>query len=332
VSDLNGLLSTLTVMPKKAVLYKKEGLIDNFLTSDNTEHVSSLRVAEHLTIALMRPELAVQRKSQMCLSLLEKHGFYAVRCEPVAVGPLCNQMWRFQWNAATDGLLHLAQRLYASHTCMAMILWAPERSKVPASVRLSYLKGSADPAGRPADTLRSQLGSSNKLLALVHSPDEPIDLLREVALLSRYNVALAEPLSTVLDSTDEGPIAADVRKVAAVWESNVKAQSLDVRPRLSILEEAVRFSHGDPRNIATAMQIINAMRGGARVEWISFIKLLASLEIFLEEWDDIVLGASYAKINRRIPKELGSAPSGNWFTRNEWRPDIQNLGSSGRTR
>jgi hypothetical protein len=313
------LLSSLTVMPEKAAVYRSEGLIDDLLTVEGDERLTVLRVAEHLTVVLLRPELAVQRKTQECLSLLEAEGFHPVRCVPVAVEPLCRQMWRYQWNAATDGLLHLAQRLYSAHTCLATVLWTPRRSRIPATVRLAEVKGPADPVGRAAHTLRSRLGSPQKLLALVHSPDEPLDLLREVALLSRHNDAFTEPLAAVLADPTGGPAAAGVRRIAAEWESGVKPQSLDPGPRLSTVRGLVESSRGDSGTVEAALRTITEMRTGSRVEWLGFLERLAALGIVLEPWDDIVLGASYAQINRGVPKLLGSPPPDGWSTRDEWR-------------
>ena len=51
---------------------------------------------------------------------------------------------------------------------------------VPASVELTGLKGPTDPDARAPGQLRHLLGRYSYLLNLVHTPDEPADVLREL--------------------------------------------------------------------------------------------------------------------------------------------------------
>jgi hypothetical protein len=50
------------------------------------------------------------------------------------------------------------------------------------SRRLTRLKGGNDPSGRAADSLRSVAGSPNRLLTMVHTSDDPADVVRELAV------------------------------------------------------------------------------------------------------------------------------------------------------
>jgi hypothetical protein len=80
--------------------------------------------------------------------------------------------------------------------------------------RLTRLKGGNDPAGRAPDSLRSVAGSPNRLLTMVHTSDDPADVVRELAVFLpwRERAALvasawargSPELSAVLD----GPLAA----------------------------------------------------------------------------------------------------------------------------
>lgn len=55
--------------------------------------------------------------------------------------------------------------------------------EVSAAEHLSAIKGSADPTRRRVGSLRSQLGAPNLLTSLVHTPDSPEELLRELRVL-----------------------------------------------------------------------------------------------------------------------------------------------------
>jgi hypothetical protein len=57
--------------------------------------------------------------------------------------------------------------------------------EVSAAEHLSEIKGSADPSVRHESSLRSYLGAPNLLTSLVHTPDGPEDLLRELQVLLR---------------------------------------------------------------------------------------------------------------------------------------------------
>jgi len=48
--------------------------------------------------------------------------------------------------------------------------------------RLTLLKGGNDPAGRAPGSLRSAAASPNRLLATVHTSDDPADVARELAV------------------------------------------------------------------------------------------------------------------------------------------------------
>jgi hypothetical protein len=58
---------------------------------------------------------------------------------------------------------------------------------------ITRLKGGNDPAGRAPDSLRSVAGSPNRLLTMVHSSDDPADVVRELAVFLpwRERAALA---------------------------------------------------------------------------------------------------------------------------------------------
>ena len=321
MENIGDILPVLTAMPEKIRLYKDEGVIEESLSAEVATPSSVLRTAEHLAVALFRPEMAALRKSRSCLRLLEAHGFHPVLCEPISIDTLCDQIWRFQWNAATDGLLGLARRLYSIHTCLLTVMWVPTRSKIPASVRLSLFKGSADPANRSASTLRSQLGSPNKLLGLIHSPDEPLDLIRETALLARHFPAVINLLWTIEGAPVREVIQAVYHK-ATTWEMSIEAQSLDMNARYVRLAEMVKQNDAEPDHVEAASRMLTLIEDGSRVDWVRFTDRLQRLNVRLEAWDDIFLGGMFAAMDRGIPKAIGSPSPGSWDTRADWRLDL----------
>ena len=127
-----------------------------------------------------------------------RHDYHSVREE-----------WRYQFNEMTLPRMHLTSMKYTMADSIVLVL-RDTRAKegMPASVRLQKLKGSSSPSGRSADQLRTIIGSPNGLLKFLHSPDEPADIIRELA------TSLARPvrrkvIDLILNSTALGPTSSD---------------------------------------------------------------------------------------------------------------------------
>jgi hypothetical protein len=96
----------------------------------------------------------------------------------------------------------------------------------PATIRLTSLKGPSDASRRGPHHLRSQIGAINKIFGSLHCPDEPIDALRELAILFEGR-ALRELLRRV-DAFFDEPEPFDVSPVLAEIYSAVPEHHIDV--------------------------------------------------------------------------------------------------------
>ncbi|MGW7292841.1 hypothetical protein ACWGIB_10700 [Streptomyces xiamenensis] len=119
-------------------------------------------------------------------------------------------LWWWQLKRATAERLLLLDAVAALGPGMLVLYRHPAGD--PAR-RLTKLKGGNDPAGRPGDSLRSVAGSPNRLLTMVHTSDEPLDVVRELAVFLPWRaraelVASAWASSPSSSSVVEAPLAA----------------------------------------------------------------------------------------------------------------------------
>jgi len=136
------------------------------------------------SLLVVKPEAVVTRRLERVFSWLEKVGFLIVEAVPFHFTPTITRgLWAYHWNAATGAHRRTVDLLVESGPSVAVLVRSTEPSELPATLRLAAIKGHANPARRQAGQLRYELGNYNALLNHVHSPDEPIDLLRELAVV-----------------------------------------------------------------------------------------------------------------------------------------------------
>jgi hypothetical protein len=94
-------------------------------------------------------------------------------------------LWLYRFNVASVDRVRLHDLVNTAGPALFLILRDDRHGPgdVPATVRLTDLKGPSRPARRRPDQLRSRLGVSDRLVNYVHTSDEPADLLRELGIL-----------------------------------------------------------------------------------------------------------------------------------------------------
>ena len=161
---------------------------------------------------LLKPEALAARKGGTTLGWLRSEGFDVVSARAVRLDRhTIRALWRYHWNAVTRDHKEVVDRLCGSAPSCYLLV------RAPAEV-LSARKGPARVARRAPGQLRRVLGDLNTLLNHVHSPDEPADFLRELAVLfdgpARRAVLAASPN--------------DVARVVAEAEASVPRAEADL--------------------------------------------------------------------------------------------------------
>ncbi|WHU49764.1 nucleoside-diphosphate kinase [Gordonia sp. L191] len=169
------------------------------------EHLDRMGVeadwfATRCSILLLKPDAVVARGVAPTLEWLSAHRWRVLHAARVESGRhLARALWQTSWTRASVERRRLADLLV--EMCDSMVLLVTDdRSAVgvsegavegfegavggeSATERLTREKGPTDPtAGAPGE-LRHALGHRSYLLNLVHTPDTPVDVLREWAIM-----------------------------------------------------------------------------------------------------------------------------------------------------
>ncbi len=139
---------------------------------------------QRLATMLIRPEAIYARRAQACLDAAVAHGFRLAAFAPMVLSRhIALDLWRYQHNAGTLDRLAVTELVFDARPAIFLVLADATPSPLPAAVRLSSLKGANDPAGLVAGTIRAAAGAAQRLLPMVHTADEPADVVRELGLL-----------------------------------------------------------------------------------------------------------------------------------------------------
>ena len=95
---------------------------------------------------------------------------------------LWRALWQYQLTSATLDRLGVSDRHLAAGPGLLLVLRSTDGHDLPATVRLTSLKGSATLEQQVRGTLRHRLGQANRVLSLLHVADEPADLVRELGV------------------------------------------------------------------------------------------------------------------------------------------------------
>jgi hypothetical protein len=198
-----------------------------------------------LTFLLVKPEAIVGRRIAPILEFLESRGYRIIGTWPVCMGRHeARCLWRYQLNAVPIAHIRALGMLVAAGELFLLgldhRLAAGESS---AAELLSQSKGSsADPV--TGDSLRDILRRPALMLNFVHAPDEPADVLRELAVLC--DPSQQEQVIATLLAASHWPaarFAAAARAAAAIMTSRYTrsaAHDLDAEATLQRLRARLR--------------------------------------------------------------------------------------------
>lgn len=153
---------------------------------------------------LLRPDAIAGRRSAAVFPMLREHNIYPVAVRPVNVTPAKTEdMWKYQFNVATPERRLLLKRIFAAGTAVYVVLRDDNpRELAPATVNVTYLKGTAIVKNRRRWHLRTVAGPHiANLLSYVHVSDDPIDLVREMAVL--FDAPQRHALLSEIDAAED---------------------------------------------------------------------------------------------------------------------------------
>jgi nucleoside diphosphate kinase len=275
-----------------------------------------------LTFLLVKPEAIAGRRVEPILEFVRSAGFLVIGTWPVRMGRHeARNLWRYSLNElpiahiralemlVTAGQLFLVGLGLGRDACLDRV----DSRQVTAAERLSRAKGSTSRPEAPG-TLRQRLGCPALTLNFVHAPDEPADMLRELAVLGDAN--LQEQVIARLVAARDWPrerFDAMRGEAAAIMTSQYAlcpAHDLDVAATFERMRRRLRDrplpALGPAIRYAIETGTVSPERG---------LEVVRSLELATElpMWDRVVTAASLVddlRTGRRPLVELGTGEQG----------------------
>jgi hypothetical protein len=185
-------LSTQTVPPwLSADPLKRSIYCDDLYFWDGWEAFAATGTGEpaqatlrHLTFTLIKPEAIVGRRIEPILDFLQALGFAIAGAWPVRLTRhAVRALWGYQINSVPIAWVHaLELGITSGELFVVGLTHRLERGEASTAAELLRLnKGtSARPGG---GMLRDRLNGPARMLSFVHAPDEPADVIRELAVV-----------------------------------------------------------------------------------------------------------------------------------------------------
>lgn len=286
-ASLRELLAALTPQPEKVAAYADDTYLQETVEQLDRLGVDAAKFAREHSMLLLKPDAIVARSVEPTLNWLADNNFRVVSAFRVAVDRhFARALWYFAWNIASPERRRLADLLVGISDVLVLVVRG-EDAELPVPVRLTEAKGPTDPRKRQPGELRHLLGRHSYLLNLVHSPDDPADVLRELAIyLDEHRRA-----KVIAQASDGADRSSDARAIADDLYTQAPARSFD---RADALDRILRDleqagaapAFEDPTDADCARLLYSAWAGGRE----------------LDPWSVIVLG-SYV-----LPMRVGTQP------------------------
>ena len=304
------LWTTLTRLPIKAELYAPECYFrESFADATRILTADRDRILRNSALMMIKPEGLAGGKGAAIIEFLQKHDFEIVATEKKRLDRITwREMWRYQLSAATLDRLAVND-LMMIEPALILLLSQDAHFNVPASVRLSALKGPSDIGVQPPNCLRRLLAQPNRMFSMFHVSDEPADVVRELGILfdgEGRTKAFHKFVGGVQCPADEWLLRTTLEHSAST------ARAFEAGRVLDGLEKAVQ---GSPAPLAERLASqVSQMRRGERIVWNELVSALNAAALELENWDLALIGATFIDHDVITPKIIGSAGVDRWLT------------------
>ncbi|RDI54347.1 nucleoside-diphosphate kinase [Nocardia mexicana] len=208
---LRELMASLTPSAEKADAYIGDTYVQECVAHLDEIGMDAAKFACEHSMLLVKPDAIVARAVQPTLDWLRDNEFRVVSARTLTADRhFVRALWYFAWNIASPERRRLADLLVEISDALVLVVSGPVR-ELPTPVRLTASKGATDPRKRRPGELRHLLGRDSYLLNLVHSPDDPADVLREFAIYfdERTRSRVLAQVCTGIDRSEHAATLAD---------------------------------------------------------------------------------------------------------------------------
>ncbi|WP_214324786.1 nucleoside-diphosphate kinase [Nonomuraea sediminis] len=282
-----------------------------FLSAYEALSESLAAVLRHHAFLLIQPDCLAKRMAGRCLTFVEQHGFRPVATVRVRLDPaIVSGLWFYQSQSSTPDSNTIGDLVCGRSDSLLVVLRdeAPEPD-VPGSLRLTRLKGPARPERRTAGHLRTLIEAQGPLVVLVHTSDEPLDMIRESAII-------CGPSAGDLYSAMTGPVPDDARTrliahIDALYRET-EAHDLDSAAALARLRDTLTAVGRDARGAQAARRLLSTLdtvgAGDGVLDWQPFANDLHSVGIDPGSWDPVLIGSRYVQLDvASVPRRFAVA-------------------------
>jgi hypothetical protein len=283
--------NALTRIPIKAELYSREAYLREALADARDILADGLVETLHRTaLLLIKPEGLASGNAKIIVDFVRSHGFaVSAVALPTLTRLQWRELWRYQLTAATLDRLAVYDLILQDRVLLLLLRYGG-LLELPASVLLGSWKGPSDISLQPPDCLRRRLGQANRLFSFFHVPDEPADILRELAILFDRGDRVK-----LLSKFDGGPLSAGDAQLLddTLAVSQRAARVFDAASSIERAAHAVRDISGAAG--ARIRADLARMRQGERIEWRPFVQAVEAARVDIARWDLATLGATFIR-------------------------------------
>jgi nucleoside diphosphate kinase len=251
-----------------------------------------MRWVQTTALLVFTPDAVVSGQVAAGVRLLDAAGFQPIAADLVRIDRLrCREIWRRElglMEPETLDRLAVCDLLFPYTDSIAVLL-RDERpvADLPASRRLSRLKGSGEPSLREPGTLRRALYSPNNVYRLVHASDGPDELVRELGILFGRGRRL-----DLLRSARRGRVAADaIPQLVARAIEPVGARELDTTTSMRRVVAAVQARLRDDVALQDLHDRLAKLETGAGPGFRELRDALDAAAVPVDTWDLVAIGA-----------------------------------------
>lgn len=250
--------------------------------------------AHRHALLLLKPDAVVARRLEAAVDWLAGRHFRIVAASVTRLTrTMIRALWYFQWNLATPHRRRLAALFLEDADALVLLVRPEHDPDIPASVELTRLKGPTDPDARRPGQLRHVLGRHSYLLNLVHTPDEPADVLRELAV--HFDDTARDGLFRAALAGEDR--TADALELTGRLYAATKPRDLDFDPAVGRLRDALSRHVGAAPTATPRLLLERAWADGVE----------------LDPWDAVIVGSTVLPMREpgRVPV-LDGADAGTW--------------------
>ncbi|MFC9268299.1 hypothetical protein [Streptomyces zhihengii] len=257
---------------------------------------------------VLRPDAIAARGGAGLLAAVRAAGFVPVAWSGFRFDRhTTREVWRYQLNIATRERIDVMDLIMPAGESLYVLLRDTRRAGIPATTRLSAMKGPSRPEDREAHHLRRIAGPGQaSVLTYVHVSDEPADIVRELGIF--FDGPERTRLLGALDARQD--VTEQVLAALAGTESRSEASDLCWRSALDRLDGLLT---GRP-DAAEAGALLRRVRSGDSRDWRSLLALADRLGVAWGHWDRVAVAAELSS------RHLEAEPVIPDVGRSAWRP------------